>query len=662
MTIGIAPRGEDVIWSPTPEAIANANVTAAARALGVDGVDGLRALARADIADFYDRLLSHIGLAWFERYTKTLDLSRGTPFAKWFTGGRYNASYNCLDRHVLAGRGADEALVWEGEDGDLRRMTFDELLAAVCRLGGALKSLGIVPGNRVGIYMPLVPETAIALLAIGRIGAIAVPAFSGYAAPALVARLADAEAKALLTVRTASRRGKAVPMLDTAIEAASEVSTIEHVVVFDEDGPTGVGPFGMASERTISFKIHDWTTLVSGQPSFIEAERTAADDPYLLLYTSGSTGKPKGAVHGHAGFPVKVQIDQYLCFDVKPRDRMLWFTDMGWMMGPFLVLGALGLGATVVLFDGTPDYPSPDRLWQVVARHRVTHLGIAPTAIRALMAHGDEHPHKHDLSSLRILASSGEAWNPEPYRWFAHHVGADRCPIINYSGGTEISGGILGCFPTQPLVPCAFHGPVPGMDADVVDEHGVSLRGQVGELCIRQPWPGMTQSFWHDDQRYLQTYWSRIPGVWLHGDWCSVDDHGYWFIHGRSDDTINVAGKRVGPAEYESALVAHAAVKEAAAVAVPDPVKGEVVVCLVVLRPGAKADEALRAALVGACARSLGKALAPKAVKFVSDLPHTRNGKMMRRVARARYLKSDALGDLSALENPASLEAIDAAS
>ena len=366
-------------------------------------------------------------------------------------------------------------------------------------------------------------------------------------------------------------------------------------------------------------------------------------------------------MHGHAGFPVKVQIDQFLCFDVKLGDRMLWFTDMGWMMGPFLVLGALGLGATIVLFDGTPDHPAPDRLWEVVARHKVTHLGIAPTAIRALMAHGDDLPQRHDLSSLRILGSSGEAWNPEPYKWFSKHVGGDRCPIINYSGGTEISGGILGCFPVRPLVPCAFHGPVPGMDADVVDSNGASVRGAVGELCIRQPWPGMTQSFWHDDERYLQTYWSRIPGVWVHGDWCSVDDDGYWFIHGRSDDTINVAGKRVGPAEYESALVAHPAVKEAAAIAVPDDVKGESVVCLAVLRSGNEPTEELRAALVSLCAQSLGKALAPKAVKFVADLPHTRNGKTMRRVARARYLKNASLGDLSALENPASLEAIDAA-
>ena len=641
------------VWTPSKAAIDSANLTAAMRALGADSLENLWALARSDIAGFYHRLLAHIGLAWFKPYSTTLDLSRGPEFANWFVGGSYNASYNCLDKHVLSGHGDDEALVGESERGPIRSFTFKELLADVCRLSAGLRSLGVGKGDRVGIYMPLVPETAIALLAIGRIGAIAVPAFSGYAAPALVSRLDDARAKALLTVRSTSRRDKPVDMLAIALAAAAEVSSIEHVVVLG----------GSSGESTDArrFRVVDWAGLTAGQPDFIAAERTDANDPYLLLYTSGSTGKPKGAVHGHAGFPVKVQIDQYLCFDVKPRDRMLWFTDMGWMMGPFLVLGALGLGAAIVLFDGTPDHPTPDRLWEVVARHKATHLGIAPTAIRALMAHGDDHPHRHDLSSLRILGSSGEAWNPEPYKWFSHHIGGDRCPIINYSGGTEISGGILSCFPVRPLVPCAFHGPVPGMDADVIDEHGASVRGAVGELCIRQPWPGMTQSFWHDDERYLQTYWNRIPGVWVHGDWCSVDADGYWFIHGRSDDTINVAGKRVGPAEYESALVAHPAVKEAAAVSVPDDVKGESVVCLAVLRSNNAPTEELRAALVSLCAKNLGKALAPKAVKFVADLPHTRNGKMMRRVARARYLKLASLGDLSALENPASLEAIDAA-
>jgi len=640
------------VWAPTPDSIENANITGFMRAEGLASLEALWEFARSDIGGFYDRLVRHIGLSWMQPYRSIVDLSKGAPFAKWFVGGTYNASENCLDRHIRAGRGADPALIWEGEDGAVRSYTFDGLHEQVGRLANALKRLGMRPGDTIGIFMPLLPETAIALLAIGRIGAIAVPAFSGYGAPALATRLADSGAKMLLTADGVPLRGKNVMMKDTADAALADVPSVEKVLVFRRTGidiPWTTG------------RDFDWGDAVAGESPHAPALPTDANQPYLLLYTSGSTGKPKGAVHGHAGFPVKVQVDQFLCFDVKPGDRMLWFTDMGWMMGPFLVLGALGLGAAIVLYEGTPDYPSADRLWEVVARHKATHLGIAPTAIRSLMAHGDELPHRHDLSGLRILRSSGEAWNPEPYKWFARHVGNDRCPIINYSGGTEVSGGILGCFPIKPLAACAFHGPVPGMDADVVDAEGKSVRGQVGELVVRQPWPGMTNGFWHDDERYLKTYWSRFENVWVHGDWASVDADGFWFIHGRSDDTINVAGKRVGPAEYESALVSHPSVKEAAAIAVPDDLKGESVVCLVILMPGQAESETLRSDLVRAVARELGKALAPKAVRFVDDLPRTRNAKMMRRVARARFLKSADLGDLSALENPLSLEAIDSA-
>ena len=650
--MAIGERRQTPVWTPTPQHIENANVTRLMRRVGCATLEDLWSYARADLARFYHELVSELDLAWFERYTSTLDVSRGSPFARWFVGGRYNASYNCLDRWVKAGRGSQTALVWEGEDGEVRRSSFDELLAHVCRLAGALRLAGIERGDAVGIYMPLLPETAMALLAIGRIGAIAVPAFSGYGAPALATRLADAKVKALLTVDAVSRRGKLIDMKATADAALADVPNVQRVFVFRR---------ARANVAWTKGRDVEWAEAVSAQAPFIEAERTESDEPYLLLYTSGSTGKPKGAVHGHAGFPVKVQIDQFLCFDVKPGDRMLWFTDMGWMMGPFLVLGTLGLGASVMLYEGTPDYPMPDRLWEVVARHEVTHLGIAPTAIRALMVHGDDLPHKHDLSRLRILGSSGEAWNPEPYKWFAQHVGGGRAPIINYSGGTEVSGGILGCYPVRALAACAFHGPVFGMDADVVDDAGRPIRGAVGELVVRQPWPGMTQGFWHDERRYLATYWSRFPNVWVHGDWASIDADGFWYIHGRSDDTINIAGKRVGPAEYESALMAHPGVREVAAISVPDELKGESVVCLVALRPNVGESEPLRAELRTKVVESLGKALAAKAIKFVDDLPRTRNGKMMRRVARARYLKLENLGDLSALENPASLEAIDAA-
>ena len=509
--------------------------------------------------------------------------------------------------------------------------------------------------------MPLIAQSVVALLAIGYIGAIAVPAFSGYGEQALAVRLQDAEARVLITANGFSRRGKFVAMKEIADKAVDLAPSVKHLLVYKRvHANTPMSPG----------RDYFWEDVVSSQSAACAYERTSANDPYMLLYTSGSTGKPKGAVHAHGGFPLKVMIDQHLCFDVKPGDRMLWYTDMGWMMGPFLVLGALGLGAAIVLYDGTPDYPAADRLWSVCARHLVTHLGIAPTAVRSLMAHGEEHPRKHDLSVLRILGSSGEAWNTEPYLWFSRNVGGDRAPIINYSGGTEIGGGILSALPILPTEPNCFHGPCPGMVADVVDSHtGDPVRGRVGELVVREPFVDMTQSFWkgsaaRDDERYLAAYWERMPGLWVHGDWAEIettDEREYWYIRGRSDDTVNVAGKRVGPTEFESALVSDSDVIECAAIGVPDEIKGDVVVLLVVAKNRSAEGEALRERLFGCVDAAMGKALRPKAILFVDELPKTRNLKIMRRVARARYLKLDEIGDLSALENPGSLNAIDQA-
>jgi acetyl-CoA synthetase len=644
----------DYAWHPSREQIASANLTAFIKSVGVPDYAALLAYVASDLAGFNEKIVRTLGLHWDAPWSSIVDLSRGKPFARWFPDAGFNAPANCLDRHIAAGRGSAEALVWEGEDGTVRRYTFEELRTAVARLAGTLRGLGVRKGDTVGMFMPLIPETAIGLLAIGYCGAIAVPAFSGYGPDALSARLADARAKVLLTVDGVFRRGKPVNSKSIADEALANVPSIEHVLVYKRAGLD----VPMQAGRDL-----DWETAVAAATPLATYERTAATDPYLLLYTSGSTGKPKGAVHAHAGFPIKTMIDQHLCMDMKLGDRMLWFTDMGWMMGPFLVLGTLGLGGTIVLYEGTPDYPGPDRLWKICAEHRVTHLGIAPTAIRSLMTHGDGHPRAHDLSALRILASSGEPWNTEPWKWFAHHVGRDVAPIINYSGGTEIGGGIIGCFPTMSLVPNSFHGPIPGMVADVVDAQGQPVRGEVGELVIREPWPGMTQSFWGDDDaRYLATYWERFPDLWVHGDWCIIEpapEHDYWFIRGRSDDTINVAGKRVGPAEFESAVVSHAAIKEAAAIAVPDDVKGDVVVVLAVAKDRTSECDELRKELFAIVDRMMGKSLRPKAIYFVDDLPKTRNLKVMRRVARGRYLANVDLGDLSALENPKALVAID---
>jgi acetyl-CoA synthetase len=646
-------------WEPTQSHIDDANVTAFARRLGVDGYAGLLAAAAHDLPGFYAQLVGVLDLRWDAPWSEILDLSRGKPFATWFRDARYNAAANCLDRHVDAGRGDEVALIWEGEDGAVRQLRFAELRNEVAKLAGVLRGCGIEKGDTVGIFMPLIPETAIGLLAIAYIGAIAVPAFSGYGPDALAARLSDARAKMLLTVDGVYRRSKPVDMKGTVDEALRSAPSVAAVLVFERTGLDV--PMQTGRDRS-------WRAMVERAVPVETYERTSSNDRVMLLYTSGSTGKPKGVNHVHGGFAIKSAIDAHLCHDLKPGERMLWYTDMGWMMGPFLVFAALGLGAAIVLYEGTPDYPGPDRLWKVCADHRVTHLGISPTAIRSLMVHGDAPPRAHDLSALRILGSTGEPWNTEPWKWFLSNVGGGRAPIINYSGGTEIGGGILGCVPTLPLVPNSFHGPVPGMRADVVDANGRPVRGAVGELVITEPWPGMTQSFWggdpntNDDERYLAAYWERFPETWVHGDWCIVEregDQDYWYVRGRSDDTINVAGKRVGPAEFESAVVAHPAVKEAAAIAVPDAVKGDVVVVLAVAADRAAEGDALRSELFAILDRGMGKALRPKAIAFVDDLPKTRNGKVMRRIARGRYLGLSDLGDLSALDNPNALTAID---
>ncbi|MDQ3928026.1 MAG: AMP-binding protein, partial [Chloroflexota bacterium] len=471
---------------------------------------------------------------------------------------------------------------------------------------------------------------------------------SGYAAPSVASRLNDCEAKVLVTADGFTRRGKPVAMKEVADEAAAASPSVEKVIVHRRLGRDV--PWDSARDIW-------WDDLVEGQPDSLQSERTGAEDLYMIIYTSGTTGRPKGAQHAHCGFPIKGAQDMAHCFDVQPGDILFWFTDIGWMMGPWAISGALMLGATLFMYDGTPDCPEPDRVWAMVERHRITHLGISPTAIRALMAQGDEWVDKHDLSSLMFLGSTGEPWNPDPWWWYFRKVGGSRCPIINYSGGTEISGGILSCIPLLPIKPASFNAPVPGMAADVVNDSGEPVRGAVGELALRGPWPGMTRGFWRDPERYIETYFSRIPGLWVHGDWAQIDEHGYWYILGRSDDTIKVAGKRLGPAEVESAAVSHPHVKEAAAIGVPDELKGESVVVFAVLGPGARPSDELRSEITAAIVGQLGKSLAPKRVLFVSDLPKTRNAKIMRRIIRARYL-GEALGDTSSLENPAAVEEI----
>jgi acetyl-CoA synthetase len=496
--------------------------------------------------------------------------------------------------------------------------------------------------------MPMTPEIVIAFLAIAKIGAVILPLFSGYGPGAIATRLSDAEAKAVFVADGAFRRGKRLPMKPNLDQALAQVPSVERAIVVPRVGLD----VDMVPGRDVW-----WDDFVAGQPAEASTERTAAEDLIMIIYTSGTTGRPKGAVHTHCGFPIKSTQDMAHGFDIQEFDTMCWMTDMGWMMGPWEVFGVLILGASMVISDTAPDYPGPDRIWAMVERHGITCLGLAPTFVRAIMSHGDEPVRRHDLSSLRILGSTGEAWNPGPWRWLFDTVGGGRVPIINYSGGTEISGGIVVGNVLSPLKPCAFSGPPPGMAADVVDEMGNPVRGAVGELVVRQPWIGMTRGFWHDPDRYLESYWSRIPELWVHGDFAAIDEDGLWYILGRSDDTIKVAGKRIGPAEVENVLVAHPGVIEAAAIGVPDEIKGQAAVAFVVLEPGFEPSDAFRSELRGLVAKELGKPLAPNAVLFVADIPKTRNSKVMRRVIRAVYL-GQPRGDLSALVNPEAVDEI----
>ena len=437
-------------------------------------------------------------------------------------------------------------------------------------------------------------------------------------------------------------------MKETADAALASCPTVEHLVVLARTGRE----VPWHAERDVR-----WEDLVERRDERVPNVELDPEAPLMVIYTSGTTGRAKGALHVHGGFPVKTAQDLAHGFDMGPDDLLFWITDIGWMMGPWLIFGSLILGGAMLLYEGTPDTPGPDRLWRMVADHRVTMLGVSPTLVRGLMGHGDEPVRRHDLSTLRILGGTGEPWNPEPFDWFFSRIGAGRLPVINYSGGTEISGGIIGGNVLSPLRACSFAGPNPGMAADVVDDEGQSVRGQVGELVIRQPWPGMTRGFWRDPDRYLATYWERFPGIWVHGDWALIAEDGLWYILGRSDDTIKVAGKRLGPAEVESVLVEHPAVAEAAAVGIPNELKGETVACFVVLRPGAEADPALADELADRVATALGKPLRPSSVHVVADLPRTRNAKILRRLVRSVYLGQEP-GDTSALENPGALEAI----
>ena len=613
----------------------------------IKSLDELLRKSFNDVSWFTDELIKFLGIEFQKPYSKVLDLSGGIQFPKWCVGGGLNIVHNCLDKWMADKETSErKALIWEGEEGTSRSLTYRQLYEEVNRCSNALRSLGYGKGDVIGLFMPMTPEIVIALLSIARTGGVILPLFSGYGASAVATRLRDAEAKCLFTVDGLLRRGKTIPVKPVADDAIKDVSTIGNVIVCRRVGID----IEMQSGRDIW-----WHDIMPKQSAECEITSTEAEDMVMIIYTSGTTGRPKGTVHTHCGFPIKSAQDMAFGTDVHAGDVIHWVTDMGWMMGPWLVFGSAILGATCFISDGAPDFPGPDRLWSQVEKHGINVLGVSPTLIRALMVHGEEPVKKHDLSSIRSFASTGEPWNPDSWSWLFTVAGDGKRPIVNYSGGTEIGGGIVMGNPLTPLKPAAFSGPCPGIHADVVDESGKSIRNAVGELVIRTPWIGMTRSFWKNKQRYLDTYWGRWENVWVHGDWALVDDDGLWYILGRSDDTIKVAGKRIGPAEIESILVGHPALKEAAAVGIPDEIKGNELVCFCVLNNRDIDSGELRSELRARVAKEMGKALQPKAVEIISDLPKTRNGKIMRQVILKAYLNQE-VGDSSSLVNPETID------
>jgi len=590
--------------------------------LGFDEPNAFLAWSRENSREFWEALVRAMGVEWSAPYSRVLDSSAGPEWTRWFVEGKLNITHNCLDRHASSG---GTAILWESENGSTRTVSFAELAARVNRLANGMRAAGLVEGDRIAMVMPMVPEIVTILYACFKLGLVAVPIFSGFGEGAISTRLENSGARFVFTAETLVRRGKRLPLADTVRAAAARVPTVERILTNVDE-------------------------LASGQPDQCETKPLMSEAPCLILYTSGTTGKPKGCVHTHAGALVQTAKEIWLGFDHKPEDRFFWLSDIGWMMGAWTIIGNHHFGGTILIYDGAPDWPEPDRLWQVLERHRITTFGLSPTAIRVLMR--TSHPDRFGFASLRLLGSTGEPWDETSYMWFFEHIGKRRCPIINISGGTEICGSFLFPLPIQPLKPCTLGGPAPGMATEVIDEAGNPVRGRMGYLVCTKPAPSMTRGVWGDPQRYLETYWSRWPGWWNHGDWASVDEDGCWFLHGRADESMNVAGRKVGPAEVEDALIEHPAVSEAAVIGVPDEVKGEAIVAFVVLKAPAEVRE-----LSDQVAKTLGPAFRPRAIEIVNELPKTQSGKIVRRLMRQRYL-GEPLGDTSTVQNPGALTGI----
>jgi acetyl-CoA synthetase len=630
---------EDRKFPPPAEFAAKAQIGSA------KAYEELYARAKADPEKFWGELAKS-ELHWFQPFTKVLEWNE--PFAKWFVGGQTNVSYNCLDVHLKTPRADKIAYIWEGEPGEQRTLTYRQLHAEVCKFANALKSLGLKKGDVATIYMPMVPELAIAMLACARLGVVHSVVFGGFSAEAIADRNNDAKAKAVITADGGWRRGKVLELKATVDQALAKSPTVQHCVVVERV---------KNQPKMQAGRDHWWHDLMAKASPDCPAEPHDSETPLFILYTSGSTGKPKGIKHTTAGYNLFVKKTFQWVFDYRDEDIYWCTADCGWVTGhSYIVYGPLSAGATTLMYEGAPNFPAEDRFWDIIERHRVNILYTAPTAIRAFIKWGDQHVDKHDLSSLRLLGTVGEGINPEAWMWYHRKIGKEKCPIVDTWWQTE-TGGIMmtplpGAIPTKPGSCCK---PLPGIVPSILDETGRPVEtNQGGMLLISKPWPGMLRGLWGDDERYKQQYWSKLKGHYLTGDNARQDDDGYYWIMGRIDDVINVSGHRLSTIEVESALVSHPLVAEAAAVGRPDDLKGQAVAVFVTLK-GGTAGDALKKELQAHVKKEIGSLAVPDDIRFTATLPKTRSGKIMRRLLRDIACGKETVGDTSTLEDYAAL-------
>ena len=625
------------LYHPSEEFVSQANVS------GMDAYRALYERARDDPEGFWAELAEE-HLDWFKKWDRVLDSSQA-PFYKWFVGGRTNMTHNCLDRHCKTWRKNKAAIIWEGEPGDQRMLTYRELARLVERFANVLKNRGYKAGDRAIIYMPMIPELPVAMLACARLGITHSVVFGGFSAEALKTRILDLDAGVVITADGGWRRGKIVPLKPAVDEALADCPGVRNVVVYKRAGN---------EVELVAGRDHWWHDLNAGADDSCPAEELDSEHPLYVLYTSGTTGKPKGIVHATGGYQLQVSMAMRWVFDIKEEDTYWCAADIGWVTGhSYIVYGPLLAGATTVMYEGAPDFPGPDRFWRIVDKYKVNVFYTSPTAVRAFIRSGVEHPAKHDLSSLRLLGSVGEPINPSAWEWYYNVIGGGRCPIVDTWWQTETGSIMISPLPgATPLKPGSGAFPLPGVAADVVDGDGASVApGSEGYLVVRKPWPSMFRTLWGDPDRFRQTYWSQIPGVYLVGDAARKDKDGYIWVLGRVDDVMNVSGHRLSTAELESSLVRHPSVAEAAVVGIPDELTGQAVAAFVTPKQGVEAGDDLAAELRGWVAKEIGKFARPKQIRFSDALPKTRSGKIMRRLLREIVTTQKVSGDITTLED-----------